>query len=118
MPTPEDCQYLKLRAGETEFITVTETGEETDAQYQLDLVKIYKKETKVEVAEALTQEAESLAKASSLQGSTAQARSLRLRRRRPARCTGRAKTTANHTLNSRREPMNASRRALGPAAAR
>ena len=25
-PTPEDCQYLKLRAGETEFITVTETG--------------------------------------------------------------------------------------------
>ena len=26
-PTPEDCQYLKLRAGETEFITVTDTGE-------------------------------------------------------------------------------------------
>ena len=46
-PTPEDCQYLKLRAGETEFITVTETGTETDAQYQLDLVKIYKKDTKV-----------------------------------------------------------------------
>ena len=42
-PTPEDCQYLKLRAGETEFITVTDTGDETDAQYQLDLVKIYKK---------------------------------------------------------------------------
>ena len=46
-PTPEDCQYLKLRAGETEFITVTETGTEADAQYQLDLVKIYKKDTKV-----------------------------------------------------------------------
>ena len=46
-PTPEDCQYLKLRAGETEFITVTDTGDETDAQYQLDLVKIYKKATKV-----------------------------------------------------------------------
>ena len=44
VPTPEDCQYLKLRAGETEFITVTGTGEETDAQYQLDLVKIYKKD--------------------------------------------------------------------------
>ena len=44
VPTPEDCQYLKLRAGETEFITVTETGTETDAQYQLDLVKIYKKD--------------------------------------------------------------------------
>jgi len=39
-PTPEDCQYLKLRAGETAFITVADTGEETDAQYQLDLVKI------------------------------------------------------------------------------
>ncbi len=39
-PTPEDCQYLRLRAGETEFITVADTGEETDAQYQLDLVKI------------------------------------------------------------------------------
>ena len=40
-PTPEDCQILKLRAGETEFITVADTGdEETDAQYQIDLVKI------------------------------------------------------------------------------
>ena len=25
-PTPEDCQFLKLRAGETEFVTVTDTG--------------------------------------------------------------------------------------------
>jgi hypothetical protein len=65
VPTPEDCQYVKLRAGETEFITVTETGTEADAQYQLDLVKVYKKETKVS-AEELPQEAESLAKASSL----------------------------------------------------
>ena len=24
LPTPEDCQYLKLRAGETEFITVSD----------------------------------------------------------------------------------------------
>ena len=40
-PTPEDCQILKLRAGETEFVTVTDTGSETtDAQYQLDLIKI------------------------------------------------------------------------------
>ncbi|HWK29648.1 MAG TPA: hypothetical protein VNS09_23990 [Solirubrobacter sp.] len=45
VPTPEDCQYLKLHAGETEFITVTDTGDETDAQYQLDLVKIYTKRT-------------------------------------------------------------------------
>jgi hypothetical protein len=56
-PTPEDCQYLKLHAGETEFITVTETGEATDAQYQLDLVKINSKKT--------TEKSESLAKASS-----------------------------------------------------
>ena len=63
-PTPEDCQYLKLRAGETEFITVTDTGEETDAQYQLDLVKIYKKTTKV-AAEDDASEAEPLVKASS-----------------------------------------------------
>jgi hypothetical protein len=55
-PTPEDCQYLKLHAGETEFITVSETGTETDAQYQLDLVKINAKKT--------TAKSESLAKAS------------------------------------------------------
>jgi hypothetical protein len=46
-PTPEDCQYLKLRAGETEFITISGTGTVADAQYQLDLVKIYKRKTKV-----------------------------------------------------------------------
>jgi len=63
-PTPEDCQYLKLRAGETEFITVTETGTEADAQYQLDLVKIYKKDTKVAKSE-VSDEAEALAKAAS-----------------------------------------------------
>jgi hypothetical protein len=63
-PTPEECQYLKLRAGETEFITITETGTEADAQYQLDLVKIYKKDTKVAKSE-LEDEAEALAKAAS-----------------------------------------------------
>jgi hypothetical protein len=65
LPTPEDCQYLKLRAGETEFITVTETGDETDAQYQLDLVKIYKKATKATAEETADAAAESLAKSSS-----------------------------------------------------
>ena len=39
-PTPEACQFVRLRAGETVFVTVTDTGEATDAQYQLDLVKI------------------------------------------------------------------------------
>jgi hypothetical protein len=56
-PSPQECQYLKLHAGETEFVTVTETGDETDAQYQLDLVKITTKKTSAE--------SESLAKASS-----------------------------------------------------
>jgi hypothetical protein len=64
-PTPEDCQYLKLRAGETEFITITDTGTEADAQYQLDLVKIYKKATKV-AKEDVESEAEALAKAASV----------------------------------------------------
>ena len=39
-PSPEDCQILKLKAGETEFLTISDTGTEADAQYQLDLVKI------------------------------------------------------------------------------
>ncbi|MDA0181420.1 hypothetical protein OJ997_14035 [Solirubrobacter phytolaccae] len=40
-PTPEECTYLKLRAGETAFVTVADSGsEDTDGQYQLDLVKI------------------------------------------------------------------------------
>jgi hypothetical protein len=44
-PDPEDCQILKLRAGETEFLTITDTGDETDAQYMLELVKINQKVT-------------------------------------------------------------------------
>jgi hypothetical protein len=70
-PTPEDCQYVKLRAGETEFITVSDTvtdaGETaTPVQYQLDLVKIYKKRTKEKVDDGSADaSAQSLAKASS-----------------------------------------------------
>ena len=52
-PNPEDCQILKLRAGETEFLTVSDTGDETDAQYQLELVKINQKVT-TEKSEAPT----------------------------------------------------------------
>lgn len=63
LPTPEDCQYLKLRVGETEFITVKDTGDVTDAQYQLDLVKIYKQQTKVTADDS---QSDALAKASSL----------------------------------------------------
>jgi hypothetical protein len=69
-PTPEDCQYIKLRAGETEFLTVsdtvTETGEAATAvQYQLDLVKVYKKKTKEKVTDPNAATSQSLAKASS-----------------------------------------------------
>jgi hypothetical protein len=45
-PSPDECDTLRLRAGETEFLDVTddETGAVT-AQYQLDLVKIHKSTT-------------------------------------------------------------------------
>jgi hypothetical protein len=80
-PTPENCQYIRLRAGETAFVTVsgtvTETGDAADeAQYQLDLVKIYTKKTK-EKAPA-DQATQSLAKAST---SSLKTKSLPLRRR-------------------------------------
>jgi len=40
-PTPEECETVRMRAGETEFFDVhDETGNVT-AQYQLDLVKIH-----------------------------------------------------------------------------
>lgn len=39
-PSADDCQHLELRAGETVFITVTDTGEATDAQYVLEVLKV------------------------------------------------------------------------------
>jgi hypothetical protein len=42
MPRPDDCETIRLRAGETEFLDVKdETGAVTE-QYQLDLLKIHK----------------------------------------------------------------------------
>ena len=47
-PSLDDCQRLELKTGDTEFITVTGTGDpSTDAQFQVELVKIYKKATPV-----------------------------------------------------------------------
>jgi hypothetical protein len=47
-PTPEDCTSLELRAGQTQFITVKGGADDgTDVQYQVDLLKIYTKATKV-----------------------------------------------------------------------
>jgi hypothetical protein len=85
-PTPEDCQYIKLRAGETEFLPVsdivTDTGEAAaDAQFQLDLVKIYKKKTEEKVEDPAATTAQSLAKASSSTLKGAKTKSLPLRRR-------------------------------------
>ena len=45
IPTPEDCETLRLRAGETEFFDVVDETGNITAQYQLDLVKIHKGET-------------------------------------------------------------------------
>jgi hypothetical protein len=66
-PTPENCQYVKLRAGETEFITLktAEGDDATAGQFELDVVKIYKKQTKVAAAEAEGTSTQSLAKVSS-----------------------------------------------------
>ena len=44
-PTPEDCETLRLKAGETEFLDVVDATGNTTAQYQLDLLKIHKGET-------------------------------------------------------------------------
>lgn len=43
-PSPEDCQTVELRAGETEFLTLpaSEDGQEP-IQYQLDVVKLHPK---------------------------------------------------------------------------
>jgi hypothetical protein len=51
-PTPQDCAELKLRAGQTEFVTVKGAGPNgTDAEFELDLVKIFDKATQVPKAE-------------------------------------------------------------------
>ena len=48
-PSPDECTTLKLKAGETEFITIADTGDAAAApQYELDLVKIFSKRTTVQ----------------------------------------------------------------------
>jgi hypothetical protein len=44
-PTAEDCETIRLRAGETEFFDVKDADGNVTAQYQLDLVKIHKSTT-------------------------------------------------------------------------
>jgi hypothetical protein len=44
-PAPEQCETIRLRAGETEFLDVTDDEGSVTAQYQLDLIKIHKSTT-------------------------------------------------------------------------
>jgi hypothetical protein len=45
LPTPDQCETLRLKAGETEFLDVLDEGGTVATQYQLDLVKIHKGST-------------------------------------------------------------------------
>ena len=44
-PSPEECETIRLRAGDTEFLDVKDAAGNVTAQYQLDLVKIHKSTT-------------------------------------------------------------------------
>ena len=44
-PTPDECETVRLRAGDTEFFDVVDEDGTVTAQYQLDLVKIHKSTT-------------------------------------------------------------------------
>jgi hypothetical protein len=47
-PTPQDCETLELKAGETEFSTLKGAGANGgDLQYELDLMKIFAKTTAI-----------------------------------------------------------------------
>ncbi len=44
-PSPDECETLRLKAGETEFLDVTDATGASTGQYQLDLVKIHQSST-------------------------------------------------------------------------
>jgi hypothetical protein len=44
-PTPDKCETILLKAGETEFLDITDAAGTPGAQYQLDLIKIHKSTT-------------------------------------------------------------------------
>jgi hypothetical protein len=41
-PSPEQCETIRLRAGETEFLDITDESGAVSEQYQLDLIKIHR----------------------------------------------------------------------------
>ena len=69
-PSPDECETLRLKAGDTEFLDVTDATGAVTAQYQLDLVKIHKSTHGVGIAGA-----------GQLQGRPAPAQGSRLERR-------------------------------------
>ena len=77
-PSPEDCQTLKLRKGETEFLDVKDTGEATDAQYQLDLVTVHT-DTTSDAGRATASRAKASAAGTALVRKQARRRPLRYR---------------------------------------
>jgi hypothetical protein len=44
-PTPETCEAIRLREGDTEFLDVKDEAGNVTAQYQLDLIKIHRSKT-------------------------------------------------------------------------
>ena len=66
-PTPESCETLRLKVGETEFVDVVDAGGATIAQYQLDLVKIHQGTT---TNAARSAKSSKLAKVASVSGAT------------------------------------------------
>jgi len=46
-PTPSNCSTVKLHAGDTEFLLVTDPDDNSQVQYELDLVKVYTKKAVV-----------------------------------------------------------------------
>lgn len=44
-PSPDECETIRLRAGDTEFIDVKDEAGAVTAQYQLDLLKIHRTST-------------------------------------------------------------------------
>jgi hypothetical protein len=46
-PDPSNCSTVKLHAGDTEFITITDADDNKQTQYQLELLKVYTHKTVV-----------------------------------------------------------------------
>jgi hypothetical protein len=44
-PSPDECETLRMKAGDTEFLDVTDETGAVTAQYQVDLIKIHKSTT-------------------------------------------------------------------------